>query len=149
MARPYGRILPPAAYARFAVASRLDRRHHPRLHHLVADRTCPSLFHTREQKNGLLESPGSLAEQDGADARPYGAPWFRLRWFRSVLERQPRLRRIPPGNAEASRRGAGRIPRLPRSPAPRQGQGRVRRLHGAAQDAPDPAERSAAKLSTI
>ena len=39
-----------------ALAPRLDRRDHPRLHHLVADRPCPSLFHTREQKNGLLES---------------------------------------------------------------------------------------------
>src|SRR5882757_6400464 len=98
MARSHGRILPPAAHAGFALAPRLDRRDHPRLHHLVADRTCPSLFHTREQKNGLLESPGSLAEQDGADAvqdgadaRTHGAPWFRLRWLRSVLERQPRL----------------------------------------------------------
>src|SRR3954447_9473482 len=103
MARPHGRILSTPAYARVALAPRLDRRDRPRLHHLVADRACPSLFHTREQKNGLLESSGSLAvqdgadaEQDGADARPHGAPWLWLRRFWSVLERQPRLRRIPP-----------------------------------------------------
>src|SRR4029079_6276274 len=97
MARPHRRILSAPAYAGFALASRLDRRDHPRLHHLVADRTCPSLFHTREQKNVVLEKPGSLAEQDGADAvqdgsyaRPHGAPRFRL-WLRSALERQPRL----------------------------------------------------------
>src|SRR5207245_3572317 len=101
MARSRGRTVSPA-HVGWTLASRLDRRDHPRLHHLVADRSCPSLFHTREQKNGLLESPGSLAEQDGADAvqdgadaRPYGAPWLRLRRLRSVLERQPRLRRIP------------------------------------------------------
>ncbi len=36
-----------------------------------------------------------------------------------------------------------RVPQFPRPPASRQGQGRVRRVHGAAQDAPDPAERPA------
>ena len=54
MARPDGR----STIARICLNSpelRLDRGDHPRLHHLVADRPCPSLFHTREQKNGLLE----------------------------------------------------------------------------------------------
>src|SRR5262245_1639675 len=95
MARPCRRALSPP-HAREPLASGLDRRHHSRLPDLVADRTCPSLFHTREQKNGLLESPGSLVEQDGADAvedgaheEPHGAAWLRLR---SALERQPRLR---------------------------------------------------------
>jgi hypothetical protein len=44
-------------------------------------------------------------------------------------------------------RRAGRIPRLPRAPAPRQGQGRVRRLHGPAPHPSDPAERRAAELT--
>ena len=57
---------------------------------------------------------------------------FRLR-LRSAVERQPRLRRIPHGNAAASRGRAGRVPEFPRSPASRQGQGRVRPVHGAAQ----------------
>src|SRR5947208_3887970 len=102
MARPFGTTLRAPPHARYALASRLDCRDHPRLHHLVADRTCPSLFHTREQKNGLLESPGSLAEQDGADAvqdgadeGPHGTRWLRL-W--PAHERQPRLRRIPRRN---------------------------------------------------
>src|SRR5579859_3846910 len=102
MARPHRRALLPPAHARESVAPRLDRRDHPRFPDLVADRTCPSLFHTREQKNGLLERlrPRSLerqmAEQDGADAvedgaheEPHGAAWLRLR---SAVERQPRLR---------------------------------------------------------
>src|SRR5215469_12361420 len=105
MARPGGRTLSPA-YARKPVAPRLDRGDHPRLPYLVADRTCPSLLHNREQKNGLLESPpGSLAEQDGADAvedgahaRPHGARRLPLR---SALEWQPRLRRISHGDAAA------------------------------------------------
>src|ERR1700759_1721091 len=85
MARPDRRVSPPP-YARLALASRLDRRDGPRLPHLVADRPCPSLFHTREQKNGLLESSRSLGEQDGAhavqdgaDAQPHGARWFPVR----------------------------------------------------------------------
>src|SRR5437764_11959213 len=99
MARPFGPTATVRAspYARDALAPRLDRRDHSRLHHVVADRTCPSLFHTREQKNVVLEQPGSLAEQDGADAvqdgpyaRPHGAPRFRL-WLRPALERRPRL----------------------------------------------------------
>src|ERR1044072_2610115 len=101
MARPFGSKLRAPPYARYALASRLDRRDHPRLHHLVADRTCPSLFHTREQKNVVLEPPGSLAEQDGKDAvqdgphaRSHGAPRLRL-WLRPAVLRQPRLRRIP------------------------------------------------------
>src|SRR5437660_12228399 len=113
MARPHRRVLSPA-YAGYTLASRLDRRDHPRLPHLVADRISPPLFHTREQTNGLLEPPGSLAvqdaadaEQDGADARPHGAPWLPVRWFRSALERQPRLRRIPQRNASAPRGRAG------------------------------------------
>src|SRR5579859_4528160 len=72
MARP-DRRLPPPPHARYALASRVDCRDDPRLHHLVADRPCPSLFHTWEQKNGLLESSRSLGEQDGADAVQDGA----------------------------------------------------------------------------
>src|SRR5215471_10730663 len=141
--------MPSAAYAREPVASRLDCRHHHRLPDLVADRACPSLFHTREQKNGLLESSGSLAEQDGtdavedgADAQPHGAAWLRLR---PALERQPRLRRVPRRDVAAPGGGAARVPRVPRPPAPRQGQGGVRRLHGPAAPASDPAQRPAAK----
>src|SRR6202035_2766259 len=132
------RALLPPAYARFSLAPRLDRRHRARFHHLVADWARPSLIHTREQKNGLLES-GPLVEQDGADAvqdgadeEPDGAPRLRLR--RSALERQPRLRRIPRRNAAAPRRGTDRFQGIPRSPAPRQGQGRVRPVHGPAPD---------------
>src|SRR5436305_1151904 len=84
MARPHGRVSP--AYASFAMAPRLDRRDCIGLHLLVADRSCPSLFHTREQKNGLLESSRPLVEQDGADAvqngtdaGPDGTPWFSVR----------------------------------------------------------------------
>src|SRR5580693_7138238 len=73
MARPHRRIRPPPPYARFALASRLDRRDGTWLHPLVADRPCPSLFHTREQKNGLLESSRPLGQQDGADAVQDGA----------------------------------------------------------------------------
>src|SRR5579872_7617616 len=94
MSRPHRRV-PPPPHAAFALASRLDCRDDTRLPDLVADRTCPSLFHTREQKNGLLESPGSLGEQDGtdavedgADAQSHGAARLRLR---PALERQPRL----------------------------------------------------------
>src|SRR5438132_14345519 len=97
MARPDGRELSPA-YAWEPLAPRLDRGDHPWLHHLVADRPCPSLFHTREQKNGLLESRRSLAEQvgadavqDGPDARPHGASRFRRLRLRSALQRQPSL----------------------------------------------------------
>src|SRR5215468_7457391 len=99
MARPRGGALPPPHAAK-PLASRLDRRDHPRLPDLVADRACPSLFHTREQKNGVLEQlpPRSLAEQDGADAvqngahaRPHGTPRFWLGLW-PALERQPRLR---------------------------------------------------------
>src|SRR4051812_21008078 len=153
MARPFGPTLRAPPHAQYALASRLDRRDHPRFHLLVADRTCPSLFHTREQKNVVLEQPGSLAEQDGADAvqdgpyaRPHGAPRFRL-WLRPALERQPRLRRIPHRDTAAARGGAGRVQELPRPSASRQGQGRVRPVHGTTQDAPDPAaDRPAARL---
>src|ERR1700742_3227198 len=148
MARLHRRTLSPA-HARDALASRLDRRYYPGLPDLVADRTSPSLFHTREQTYGLLEpqSPGSLAEQDGTDAvedgadeEPHGAPWVRLR---PAVQRQPRLRRIPLRDAAAPRGGAAGVQGFPRPPAPRQGQGRVRRVHAAAPRPPDAAERSA------
>src|ERR1700704_523215 len=149
MAR-YQRTALSPAYARDPLAPRLDRRDHRGLSDLVADRARPSLFHTREQKNGLLEQSGSLAEQDGtdavedgADARPHGTARLRLR--RPVHERQSRLRRIPHGNAAASGRRAAGVPRFPEPAAPRQGQGRVRRLHGPAQaTAADAAERQTA-----
>src|SRR5271168_4796869 len=105
MARPHRRIRPPP-HAAFALASRLDRRDDTWLPHLVADRSWPSLFHTREQKNGLLESSRPLGEQDGADAvqngadaQPHGAPWLPVRL---AFERQPRLRRLPHGDAAAA-----------------------------------------------
>src|SRR5580704_12372522 len=103
MARPHRRVRPPP-HAAFALASRLDRRDDTRLPHLVADRSWPSLFHTWEQKNGLLESSGSLGEQDGADAQPHGdlaglSPWLRLR---PALKRQPRVRRVPLGYLAAA-----------------------------------------------
>jgi len=47
----------------------------------------------------------------------------------------------------AARGGAGRVQELPRPSASRQGQGRVRPVHGATQDTPDPAaDRPAARL---
>src|ERR1700734_2175401 len=105
MARPHRRIRPPP-HAAFALASRLDCRDDPRLPDLVADRSWPSLFHTREQKNGLLESSRSLVEQDGADAvqngadaQSHGAPRLPL-WV--AIERQPRLRRLPHGDVAAA-----------------------------------------------
>src|ERR1700684_676498 len=110
MAPPHRRGRPPP-HAAFALASRLDRRDDTRLPHLVADRPWSSLFHTREQKNGLLESSGSLGEQDGADAvqdgadaQPHGdlaslSPWLRLR---PALKRQPRVRRVPLGYLAAA-----------------------------------------------
>ena len=48
------------------------------------------------------------------------------------------------GNPAPARGRAGRVQEFPRPPASRQGQGRVRRVHGAAQAASDPAERPAA-----
>src|SRR5579871_1162857 len=101
MARPRGRTLS-SAHVGKPLAPRLDRRDHRRLSDLVADRPSPSLFHTREQTNELLEPPrlgqptGSLGQQaradameDGADEESYGASRLPV-W--SALERQPRLR---------------------------------------------------------
>src|SRR5690349_22043081 len=99
MARPHRTTPLSSAHVGEPLASRLDRGDHSRLPDLVADRACPSLFYTREQKDGLLEPLGSLAEQDGTDAVEdgtdegrHGAARLRL-W--SALERQPRFRRIP------------------------------------------------------
>src|SRR5215210_4356381 len=82
----------------------------------------------------MLESPRPVVEQDGADAvqggtdaEPDGASWLPI-W--SGLQRQSRLRRLPHGNAAAAGGRANRIPRFPRSSAARQGQGRVRPVHG-------------------
>ena len=59
--------------------------------------------------------------------------WWRAR----AVERQPRLRRVPRRDAAPARGGAARVPRLPRPAAHRQGQGRVRPVHGRpAQPAP-------------
>ena len=54
----------------------------------------------------------------------------------AALERQPRLRRVPHRDAAAARRGAARVPRLPRPAALRQGQVRVRPVHGRAAQPP-------------
>src|ERR1700761_2562736 len=67
MARSDRRVRP-ALRSSQVLASRLDCRDDPRFPDLVADRSCPSLFHTREQKNGLLEFSRTLGEQEGADA---------------------------------------------------------------------------------
>ena len=48
---------------RFPLASRLDRSDGAGLHFLVADWPCASLLHTREQKNGLLESSRRFANK--------------------------------------------------------------------------------------
>src|SRR5262249_32836768 len=113
LARPHGTTLPilSSPHAGYALASRLDCRDHPRLPDLVADRTSPSLFHTREQTHELLEPPGSLAEQDGTDAvedgadeEPHGASRLRRLRLRPALQRQPRLRRIPQRDAAPARR---------------------------------------------
>src|ERR1700750_2437675 len=148
LARSHGTTLsarsPP--HAGDALASRLDRRHHSRLPDLVADRTSPSLFHTWEQTHELLEPPGSLAEQDGANEGPNGASRLRLR---PALQRQPRLRRIPVRDAAAPRRGATGVQGFPRPPASRQGQGRVRRVHEGAPRPADAAERPAASELTV
>ena len=48
----------------------------------------------------------------------------------AAVERQPGLRRIPQRNVEATGGGAARVPRVSGSPALRQGQDRVRRVHG-------------------
>src|SRR6478672_3666694 len=104
MARPRSGALPPP-YVRYAMAPRLDCRDRAGFPDLVADWPCPSLFYTREQKNGLLESralgeqDGADAVQDGADAQPHGARWFPVR---SAFKRQPCLRRIPYGDAAAA-----------------------------------------------
>ena len=47
-----------------------------------------------------------------------------------AVERQPRFRRVSLRNAQAARRRATRIPRFPRPVAVRQGQDRVRSVHG-------------------
>src|ERR1700759_2807409 len=115
LAWPRGRTLS-STHVAHPMASRLDRRDHSRLPDLVADRTRPSLFHTREQTHELLEPPGSLAEQDGTDAvedgadeEPHGAS--RLRWVRLWLafQRQPRLRRVSQRDAAAPRGGAAGV----------------------------------------
>src|SRR6516165_3603949 len=146
MARPRSKALPPP-YVRYAMAPRLDCRHRAGFPDLVANWPCPSLFHTREQKNGLLEpralgeQDGTDAVQDGADAQLHGPRWIPVR---SVLERQPRLRRISYGDAAAARGRAEGISRIPRPVAPRQGQGRVRPVYGAASLAADPPVRRSA-----
>src|SRR6202000_2372533 len=123
LARSYGTTLSTlsSAHDGDALGARLDD--------LVADRTSPSLFHTREQTHELLEPPGSLAEQDGTDAvedgadeEPHGARWLRPRRLRRrcALEGQPRLRRIPRRDAPAPRGGAAGVQGFPRPPAPRQ-----------------------------
>src|SRR5262249_6862867 len=153
LARSHGTTLstlsPP--HAGYALASRLDRRDHPRLPDLVADRTSPSLFHTREQTHELLEPSGSLAEQDGTDAvedgadeEPHGARRLRRLRLRPALQRQSRLRRIPQRDAAAPRGGAAGVQGIPRPPAPRQGQGRGRRVQEGAPRPPDAAKRPAA-----
>src|SRR6185312_5809629 len=47
-----------------------------------------------------------------------------------AIERQPRLRRVSYRDPEAARGGGARVPRVPGAPAPGQGQGRVRPVHG-------------------
>ena len=64
--------------------------------------------------------------------------------WRSALERQPRVRRISHRDAAAARGGAARVPRLPRPAALRQGQGRVRPVHGRAAQSPAPTAAAAA-----
>ena len=130
--------------ARITLASRLDRIHRAGVHHLVADRPRTSRLHAREQEHGLLGSQpfrqqdGTDAVEDGADARQHGKQRLRLR-------RRPRAA-IAPSTNIASRRCAGwrkssASSRLPGAAAPRQGQGRVRPVHGPASSAPGLAER--------
>ena len=51
-------------------------------------------------------------------------------WGCHQLQRQPRLRRIPHRDAQAPGGRAARIPGLPGTPAPGQGQGGIRSVHG-------------------
>ena len=108
-------------------------------------------FTLGSRKMALLEPPGSLAEQDGADAvrRWSGcATTWSGAASASAASARPRAATAPSTNTAwkpaAARGRADRIPGFPRSPASRQGQGRVRPVHGAAPPAPDAAERPAA-----
>ena len=115
---------------------------------LVADRPCPSLFHTREQKNGLLESPRPLVEQDGADAVQDG-PDARTDGATRLVpaSARPPAATAPSTNTAPTRcagsRKSNRIQGFPRPPASRQGQGRVRPVHG---PAPAPSRAAGRKL---
>jgi ParB-like nuclease domain len=75
---------------------------------------------TDEEMVGFMGRVG----QDGALARPWrlvGPPQF---------QRQPCLRRIPHRYAQAPGGRAARVPGLPGTPAPGQGQGGIRSVHG-------------------
>ena len=68
-------------------------------------------------------------------------------WGAPRSQRQPRLRRIPHRDAAASGGRAARVPRFPRPPALRQGQDRVRPVHGRAPPAHRRTTAGAAELT--
>ena len=92
-------------------------------------------FTDMERTNGLLEDGGGMSRWQQRSGSRCTAPG--PGGSRSRVERQPRLRRIPHRDAAAARRGAAGIPRLPRPAALRQGQDRVRPVHGRAPQPPD------------
>ena len=92
------------------------------------------------------EQDGADAVQDGADARPHGASWLLGFGFGPPSSGNRAFKDTAPKRCGVSKKSRS-IQRFPRSPASRQGQGRVRPVHGAAQAASDPAERPAAAES--
>ena len=77
----------------------------------------------------MQEKMERVRDQDGALPQP-------RRLVRLLLERQPRLRRLSLGDAEAPRRRAARVQGVPRAAALRQGPRRVRSVHGRPPPAP-------------
>src|SRR5882724_7831014 len=66
-----------------------------------------------------------------------------------IVERQPRLRRIPRGNPAPARGGAARVQGIPRAVAARQGQGRIRPVHGGSRPAASGSGTAAGGLSAL
>ena len=94
--------------------------------------------HMDRWEERLRSQDGAHAGKNGARARPDGTLPEPGRLVQLLLERQQRVRRLSPGDAETPRRGAARVQGVPRAAALRQGPRRVRSVHGRAPPAPRP-----------
>src|SRR5471032_3183131 len=120
----------------------LDRPCGARLHRFLAGWARPAHLPEMEWTHVLLEAwplrpmvwiAGQRCPRRWSARCPPRVP--RLEARRALgpsLERQRRLRRISRGDAAQARRGAARVPRLPRQAAVGQGSRRVRPVHGRA-----------------